>query len=50
MKLFVQLNFGGNCREAFEFYQEHLDGKVTMMLDQDSMPGPTKPPAGIIHA
>jgi uncharacterized glyoxalase superfamily protein PhnB len=24
MRLFAQLNFGGNCEEAFRFYEEHL--------------------------
>lgn len=39
MKLYVQLNFGGNCEEAFRFYEQHLGGKITMMLDQSKMPG-----------
>jgi PhnB protein len=49
--LYPQLNFGGNCAEAFHFYQEHLGGKITAMIDQRQMPNP---PAGagsaIIHA
>ena len=24
MKLYTYLNYGGNCRQAFEFYSEHL--------------------------
>jgi len=37
MKLFTQLNFGGNCREAFEFYERHLGGKILAMLSQGEM-------------
>jgi len=29
MKLYTYLNYGGNCRQAFEFYEEHLGGKIT---------------------
>lgn len=29
MKLYTYLNYGGNCRQAFEFYVEHLGGKIT---------------------
>jgi len=50
MRLRPQLNFGGNCEEAFRFYEKHLGGKITVMLDQSHMPG--GPPGGkaIIHA
>ena len=50
MKLYTQLNFGGNCAEAFRFYEKHLGGKITMMMRQSEMPNP---PAGagdaVIH-
>ena len=39
MRIYTHLNFGGNCREAFEFYQEHLGGKIGMMLTQGEQPG-----------
>lgn len=29
MKLHIYLNYGGNCRQAFEFYAQHLGGKIT---------------------
>ena len=29
MQLYTYLNYGGNCRQAFEFYAEHLGGKIT---------------------
>ena len=51
MKLYTQLNFGGNCEEAFRFYEKHLGGKITMMMNQSEAPG-AKSGAGksIIHA
>jgi len=39
MKLYTQLNFGGNCEEAFRFYETHLGGKITMMMNQSQAPG-----------
>lgn len=29
MRLYTYLNYGGNCRQAFEFYVEHLGGRIT---------------------
>jgi PhnB protein len=51
MKLYTQLNFGGNCEEAFRFYEKHLGGKITMMMRQSDAPD-AKSGAGkaIIHA
>ena len=40
MKLYTQLNFGGNCVEAFRFYEKHLGGEITMLMHQSQMPGP----------
>ena len=31
IKLNTYLNYKGNCREAFEFYEKHLGGKITMI-------------------
>lgn len=39
MKLHTHLNFGGNCEQAFRFYEQHLGGKITMMLTHGEMPG-----------
>lgn len=39
MKVYTQLNFGGNCEEAFRFYERNLGGKVLMMMRQDQAPG-----------
>ena len=42
MKLYTQLNFGGNCEEAFRFYEKHLGGKITMMMRQNEAPNAPK--------
>ncbi len=42
MKLYTYLNYGGNCREAFRFYEEHLDGKITMMSTRGDIPPPNQ--------
>lgn len=39
-ELYVQLNFGGNCEEAFEFYAKHLGGTVTAMVRRKDAPAP----------
>jgi PhnB protein len=38
MKLHTYLNYGGNCEQAFRFYEQHLAGKITMMMTQDQQP------------
>ena len=53
MKLFTHLNFGGNCEEAFRFYEKHLGGKITMMMRASELPPEVKAPGpktAIIHA
>jgi PhnB protein len=51
MKLYAQLNFPGNCEEAFRFYEKHLGGKITMMMNQSQAPGaPSGAGKAIIHA
>lgn len=45
MKLYTHLNFGGNCEEAFRFYEKHLGGRITTLLTvADLPPGAPKPP------
>lgn len=39
MQLYTQLNFAGNCEEAFRFYEKHLGGTITMMMHQSEAPG-----------
>ena len=54
MRLHVQLNFGGNCEEAFRFYERLLGGHITMtMRVRDLPPGaprPAEPDDKVIHA
>jgi PhnB protein len=54
MKLCVYLNYGGNCAEAFRFYEQHLGGRITMMTTHGQQPDPSNTPAdwknAILHA
>jgi PhnB protein len=54
MKLYTYLNYGGNCAEAFRFYEQHLGGKIVMMVTHAQQPDPsTVPPEwknAILHA
>lgn len=54
MKLDVYLNYPGNCQEAFRFYEQHLGGKVTLMMTHAQGPNAASLPANqknaILHA
>jgi PhnB protein len=51
MHLFTQLNFGGNCAEAFRYYEKHLGGRIEMMMTQREMPNaPPNASDAVIHA
>ncbi|HET7275490.1 MAG TPA: VOC family protein [Longimicrobiaceae bacterium] len=54
MKLYTHLNFGGNCEEAFRFYEELLGGRITTMMKVSDLPeGVPRPPGSagaVIHA
>jgi PhnB protein len=54
MKLLTYLNYGGNCRQAFEFYQQHLGGKITMLTTHGEQPDPSAVPPdwknAVLHA
>jgi PhnB protein len=39
MKLDIYLNFPGHCREAFQFYEQHLGGKILSMMTHGELPG-----------
>ena len=41
MKLHTYLNYGGNCEQAFRFYEKHLGGKITVMMTHSQQPGRT---------
>ncbi|WP_058188947.1 VOC family protein [Terracidiphilus gabretensis] len=47
MKLQPYLNYGGNCAEAFRFYEEHLGGKINFMMTFAQMPEPKQIPPGM---
>lgn len=38
MKLDVYINYAGTCEQAFRFYQEHLGGKIVMMMRHGEQP------------
>lgn len=40
MKLHTYLNYGGNCEQAFRFYEKHLGAKITMLMTHSQNPGP----------
>lgn len=54
MRLDVYINYAGNCREAFEFYQKQLGGRITQMMTHGEMPDPSRVPAelrdAVLHA
>jgi PhnB protein len=54
MKLYTYLNYGGNCRQAFEFYVDHLGGKIIAITTHGELPDATKVPANwrnaVLHA
>ena len=54
MRLYTHLNFGGNCEEAFRFYEKHLGGEITMMMKQKELPPQVVPSGGspnaVVHA
>jgi PhnB protein len=41
MQLHTYLNYGGNCEEAFRFYERHLGGTITMLMRHGEQPAPT---------
>ena len=54
MKLDIYLNYGGNCEQAFRFYEQELGGKITMMMRHGEQPNAANVPAdwknAILHA
>lgn len=54
MQLRTYLNYGGNCAEAFRFYEQHLGGRITMMMRHGDAPGAQQVPdnwkQAILHA
>jgi PhnB protein len=55
MKLHTYLNYGGNCEEAFRFYEKHLGAKLIGVMKWNQMPNAEKhtPPGyenAVLHA
>jgi PhnB protein len=54
MKLVTYVNYGGNCRQAFEFYEAELGGRITMLTTHGEQPQASGVPAdwrnAVLHA
>ena len=54
MRLYTYLNYGGNCRQAFEFYAKHLGGKITFITTHGELPDASQVPPewrnAVVHA
>jgi PhnB protein len=50
MRLNTYLNYGGNCADAFRFYEEHLGARIGMMMKHGDMPDPSKVLPGMSEA
>jgi len=42
MKMNTYVNFSGNCAEAFRFYEQHLGGKIGVMMTHGQAPDQIK--------
>jgi PhnB protein len=38
LKLVTYLNYGGNCAEAFRFYEKHLGAKIVLLMTHGQNP------------
>jgi PhnB protein len=54
MKLYTYLNYGGNCRQAFDFYAEHLGATLVMLATHGEQPDSDRVPPdwrnAVLHA
>src|SRR2546430_930776 len=50
MKLDIYLNYGGNCEQAFRFYEQHLGGKIVMMRRHGEQPNQANVPPNLKNA
>ena len=54
MKLHTYLNYGGNCEQAFRFYEQHLGARIVTIMTQGQMPGakdvPPERAKDVLHA
>ena len=42
MKLTTYVNFAGRCAEAFRYYEQHLGGRISMMMTHGQAPDQTR--------
>ena len=40
MKLDIYLNYRGTCEQAFQYYEQHLGGKITGLVRHGEQPNP----------
>jgi len=52
LKLDIYINYPGHCEKAFQFYEQHLGGKITLMMPHHQIPEnfPKEWNKPIIHA
>jgi PhnB protein len=54
MQLYTYLNYGGTCEQAFRFYEQHLGGRITMLVTHAQAPAGVEPAEewknAILHA
>jgi PhnB protein len=52
LTLDIYINYPGHCEKAFKFYEQHLDGKITMMMPHQQPPAnfPEEWKQPILHA
>ena len=50
MKVNTYLNYGGNCADAFRFYEQNLGAKIGMMMTFSQLPDPSQAPPGMENA
>jgi len=42
MKMHTYVNFAGKCAEAFRYYEEHVGGKISMLMTHGQAPDQVK--------
>jgi PhnB protein len=50
MTLTTYVNYAGKCAEAFKFYEQHLGGKITMLMTHAENPATSNVPDNWKHA
>jgi PhnB protein len=38
IRLDIYVNYPGHCEQAFQFYEQHLGGRITMMANHQQLP------------